>query len=72
MVIAKEPIRFKLMAENKIIEQITSFKYLGANNGDVIEEVRRLVVNAARISGQLRDVIWRKEYMTMDGKIRIN
>jgi len=42
MVIAKEPIRLKLMAHNKIIQQILKFNYLDtliSSDRNLIEEI---------------------------------
>lgn len=74
MVIAKEPVRCKLMVEEKVIEQVRKFKYLGleiTSNRNIVEEVRSQATKATLISGQLRDIIWRNRYMNIDSKTRI-
>lgn len=66
IVITKEPIRCKLEIENKIIEQLMDFKYLGINlssYGDLVSEVKEQVTKASRVAGCLNDTIWRNRYL---------
>lgn len=74
MVISKEPVRCKLMVDNKTIEQVMKFNYLGSqisSSRNLIEEVRANCIKASFISGSLRDLIWKNKYMTAECKIRI-
>lgn len=74
MVIAKEPIRCKLVVNDHIIEQVMGFSYLGVETSSdryLVNEVRTQANKAARIAGYLRDTIWQNKYMSMKSKIRI-
>ncbi|XP_072766481.1 uncharacterized protein [Anoplolepis gracilipes] len=74
MVISKEPIRCKLEVNNKIIQQVMKFNYLGAivsSNRNLVEEVRAQANRANRIAGYLREVIWRNRNMSLRSKVRI-
>ena len=74
MVISKEPIRCKLEVEGHIIEQVMKFKYLGfeiSSYGNTLLEVREQTLKAARISGCLRDVVWKNKYMSIESKVKI-
>ncbi|XP_072764658.1 uncharacterized protein [Anoplolepis gracilipes] len=75
LVIAKEPIRCKLVVNDHIIKQVMSFNYLGVEtySGRYLLNKARTQTNnkAARIAGCLRDIIWRNKYMTTKSKIRI-
>lgn len=62
MVISKEPIKCKLMVNDKTIEQVMAYKYLGietSSDRNIIKEVQAQTNKANRISGYLRDIIWR-------------
>ncbi|KAH1011016.1 hypothetical protein HUJ04_000458 [Dendroctonus ponderosae] len=68
LTISKEPRRCKLAVYNQSVEQVMTFKYLGANitsNGNLKEEVRNQTSKAALISGYLRDIIWRNKHMSI-------
>lgn len=74
MVIAREPRRCKLEINNKIIEQVFSFNYLGVTispYGSLKDSVRHQMNKAARISGALRNIIWKNNCMTTTSKVRI-
>ena len=74
LTIAKEPLRCKLAVFGKGIEQIINFKYLGVtitSNRDLEKEVKAQTLKASLISGYLRDIIWRNQYMPVDIKTRI-
>ena len=74
MAIAKEPVRCKLEIEGKIIEQVSKFNYLGTeirSDKNLSEEVRTQVYKAARISGCLKDLVWRNKHMSVESKVRI-
>lgn len=72
MVIAKDPVRCKVVAGDNIIQQVTKFNYLGvetASDRNISREVRTQADKAARISGCLRDSIWRN--LCTRSKVRI-
>lgn len=74
MVIAKEPIRCKLEIERAMIEQVMEFKYLGAqisSQSNLYKEVRQQAQKGARISGCLRDIVWRNKYLSVESKTKI-
>lgn len=74
MVISKEPIKCKLMVNDKTIEQVMIYKYLGietSSDRNIIKEVQAQTNKANRISGYLRDIIWRNKYMTTESKVRL-
>lgn len=74
LTISKEPRRCKLAIYDRSVEQVMSFKYLGANitsNRNLKSEVKEHTVKASLISGFLRDVIWRNKYMSINSKVRI-
>lgn len=59
MVISKEPIRCKLVIDNQLIEQVSSFNYLGVNissSRDITKEVRLQANRASLIAGYLRNM----------------
>ncbi|XP_055389323.1 uncharacterized protein LOC129618543 [Condylostylus longicornis] len=74
LVIAKEPLRCKLAVNDKIIEQVMSFKYLGVEvsacqnrNKENMQQLNK----AARVSGCLSDIIWKNKHMGQVAKIKI-
>lgn len=74
LVISKEPIRCKLVVEDRPVEQVMAVEYLGVritSNQDRNRETREQTSKAARISGALRDIIWNNRHMRMETKIRI-
>lgn len=74
MVASREPRRCKLEMEGKIIEQVMAFNYLGVeitSNRNLKEEVTRQANKAIRVSGCLREVIWRNKFMTTESKMRV-
>jgi len=74
LTIAKEPVQCKLVTNDTLLEQVTSFKYLGgiiSSDRNTYMEVRHQTNNAARISGLLRDITWRNRHMTTESKIKI-
>lgn len=74
LTISKEPRRCKLAVYNKSVEQVMSFKYLGVNitsTRNLKQEAQNQTIMAARVSGFLRDVIWRNKHMSIESKTRI-
>lgn len=74
MVIAKEPTRCKLAVNDKPIHQCMQCTYLGVeitSSKNLQQEVRTQVNKASRISGYLRDLIWKNKYISTDSKVRI-
>lgn len=74
LVTSKEPIRCKLEIDSKIIEQVNHFKYLGAeitSHGNLYNEVREQTMKGARISGCLREIVWKNKYLNTESKTRI-
>lgn len=74
MVISKEPIRCKVVANDKIIDQVMRFKYLGvetSSDRNLIDEIRTQTNKSSQISGFLKDVIWRNKNMNIGSKVRI-
>ncbi|XP_045480943.1 uncharacterized protein LOC123685328 [Harmonia axyridis] len=74
LVASKEPIRCKLVLEDRPIEQLMSVAYLGVQitaNQDRTKEIKDQTNKAARISGALRDIIWNNKHMRKDSKSRI-
>lgn len=74
MVISKEPIRCKLAVDNKPIQQTKQCTYLGVeitNHKNLQEEARTQANKASRISGYLRDLVWKNKYMSTQSKVRI-
>lgn len=74
LAISKEPKRCKLAIYDRSVEQVMSFKYLGASitsARNLKEEVKAQTTKASVISGCLRDIIWRNKYMSNKSKVRI-
>lgn len=74
LAVSREPRRCKLAVYNRSVEQVMTFKYLGANitsNRNLKEEVKAQTTKASQISGYLRDIIWRNKYMSTRSKVRI-
>lgn len=74
MVISRTQIRCKLELENKIIEQIMTFTYLGAeitSDRQTTSETRHAAQKAMKISGALSTIIWRNKYLSNKTKVRI-
>lgn len=74
LTISREPLRCKLAVYGEPIEQVMQFNYLGAritSSKDLTAEVRAQANKAARISGCLRQVIWRNKHLSVRGKVRI-
>ena len=69
MTIAKEPLRCKLVVEDKPIELVIQFRYLDLNISSAHNPANdpRSLINKA---GYLRDIVWSNPYMHTDGKIR--
>ena len=74
MVISREPIRCKLEVKNKMIEQVMEFQYLGidvSSERNTYKEVRKQTMKGARISGYLRDIIWKNKHLSQESKVKI-
>jgi len=56
-----------LVVQDKIIEQVSQFKYLGMDRHDLGSQINK----ASAMSACLRQIIWTNEYMQKDRKIRI-
>jgi hypothetical protein len=64
MVIAKHPIRCKLVNNNEIIEQTSEVNYLGiqlTSDGNTEREVYEQLMKANRIIGCLGECVWRNK-----------
>jgi len=71
---AKDPVRCKLVVQDKIIEQVSQFKYLDmdlSSYHDPVKDLRRQINKVSAMSGCLRQIIWANEYMRRDSKVRI-
>ncbi|XP_044746226.1 uncharacterized protein LOC123322928 [Coccinella septempunctata] len=74
MVISKNPIRCKLAVDSGIIQQVSRFNYLETNiscERNLLEEARTQSIKASRVSGYLRDIVWRNKAMSSQSKTRI-
>jgi len=72
VVVAKEPRRCKLTVNDEIVEQVISFRYLGAEitaHQDRRSEVKKKIDKASRIAGCLKDIIWKN--LKIEAKTRI-
>ncbi|XP_045461986.1 uncharacterized protein LOC123672057 [Harmonia axyridis] len=75
LVVSKEPIRCKLVVEDRPVEQVMRVAYLGvqiSSNQDRTGEIKDQANKAARISGALRDLVWNNKHMRNQTKVRIN
>jgi hypothetical protein len=64
MVIAKQPVRCKLLDDNEIIEQTSEVNYLGiklTSDENTEREVSEQLMKANRIIGCLDDFVWRNK-----------
>ncbi|XP_030758796.1 ATP-dependent DNA helicase PIF1-like [Sitophilus oryzae] len=59
-----------LVVQDKIIEQVSQFKYLGMDRATMIQRrtLRSQINKATAMSGCLRQTIWANEYMRWDSK----
>ncbi|XP_045466574.1 uncharacterized protein LOC123675272 [Harmonia axyridis] len=74
MVISREPIRCKLAVNDKPIKQTLQCTYLGVEISsckNLYQEVRTQTNKASRISGCLRQIIWKNKHMAAESKVRI-
>ncbi|XP_048516533.1 uncharacterized protein LOC125502453 [Dendroctonus ponderosae] len=74
MVISKDPIRCKLVVSEHIIQQVMNFNYLRlqvSSSRGTVNKVENQIRKAVRVSGCLRDIIWKNKYMTTGSKTRI-
>ncbi|GJQ78846.1 hypothetical protein Trydic_g14926 [Trypoxylus dichotomus] len=73
-VTSKESVRCKLEVEQRMIEQVNQFKYLGADitiSGDLDSEFRKQQMIASRTLGCLKDIVWRNKYPKMKSTARV-
>ncbi|XP_056636638.1 uncharacterized protein LOC130445137 [Diorhabda sublineata] len=71
---AKEPLRCKLVVQDKIIDKISQFKYLGmdlSSYHDPVKDLRSQINKATAVWVCLRQTMWANEYMRKDSKFRI-
>jgi len=64
MTISKDPVRCNLVVQDKIIEQVSQFKYLGmdlSSYHDPVKDLRSQINKASAMSGCLRQIIWANE-----------
>ena len=47
-----------------------SFKYLD-NDRNLYKDLKEQIIKSSKISGNLRDVAWRKPFMTIKSKMKI-
>lgn len=74
MTTSKIPTRCKLVVDDKIIQQVMKFNYLGielSGYGDIELEVRQQTNKALRVAGCLNDTIWKNKYLNSGTKARI-
>lgn len=72
--IAKEPVKCQMLTGNAIIDLVMPFECLGVytiNCRNLIEETQIQNTKLLRTAYCLRDVIFRNNYMRLQGKIRI-
>ncbi|XP_015182496.1 PREDICTED: uncharacterized protein LOC107069571 [Polistes dominula] len=70
----KTPLRCKLVVDDKIIQQVMEFNYLGiiiSNFSDIESEVRGQAIKVARTASLLNDTIFRNKHLRIDAKARI-
>jgi len=70
LVVAKEPRRCKLAVNDKIVEQVMSFRYLEESQ-DRRSEVKNQIDKASSIAGCLKDIIWRNQFLKIEAQTRI-
>lgn len=61
MIITKQCIRCKFEIDEKVMEQVMHFYYLGSkiiSDGRRAEEVKTQTYKTARVAGYLRDIIY--------------
>jgi len=66
LVVAKEPRRCKLAVNDKIVEHVMSFRYLGVEitaHQDRRSELKNQIDKASRIAGCLKDIIWKNQFL---------
>ena len=74
MTFSKTPVTCNLAIENKNIEQVSNFRYLGVDlvgGADLCEEIQAQVNKANAISGALKSKIWKNKDMAIKSKMRI-
>ncbi|KAH1028339.1 hypothetical protein HUJ05_001700 [Dendroctonus ponderosae] len=74
MTIAREPVGCKLAIENKIVEKVLQFKYIGidlSSSHDPVKDLRIQINKAAAVSGYLREIAWANQYMRTESKVKI-
>ena len=74
MTFAREPTRCKPVIDSEIVEQVTTFRYLGADISscnETIKDLKSQINKASVTSGCLRDVIWNNKHMSIESKVRI-
>jgi hypothetical protein len=74
LVISRTPLKWQIKLNNSEIEQVNSFKYLGADindRNDLYDEVSGQVRKASAISGCLKDCIWKNKHMSIKSKTKI-
>ena len=57
-----------------MVEQGMAFKYLGCHvtsDSNLHNEVKDQTIRGARISGRLKDIVWRNKFMSTAAKVRI-
>ncbi|KAI4487676.1 hypothetical protein M0802_011938 [Mischocyttarus mexicanus] len=70
----KKPIRCTLETNDRIIEQTTTFNYLGVeitSHRDLYRETTNQVRKAAVVSEDLKNITWRNKYLRKETKTRI-
>ena len=71
---SKEPIRCKLDFKIRMVEQVMAFKYLGrhvTSDHNLYNEAKDQTIRGARISGCLKDIVWRNKFMNTEAKVKI-
>jgi hypothetical protein len=74
MVVSKIPLRAKIVINDKTIDQVMQFNYLGtriSSWGNLAEDIRHQANKAAKLSGCLRSMIWKNRNMSIPSKVRI-
>ena len=74
LVVSKEPIRCKLEFKKRMVEQVMAFKYLGCHltsDRNLYNEVKDQAIRGARMSGCLKDIVWRNKFMSTEAKVKI-
>ena len=71
---SKKSLRCKFEIDDRVVEQVMEFNYLGVkitSSGNLVKGIKTQAQKAARVAGCLNHLVWRNKHMRKETKSKI-